>query len=134
MSQAQSFDFKGAIEEMVNEFESAASEKSGSRIASLYTDDATLLPPGLSMIKGKANIQGFWQSFLDAGASDAKLRSVTIESSGDLAYEIGTFEGIVPDPHSPGKTVRASGKYLVVWKRQADGGIKMVADMFSPNS
>jgi ketosteroid isomerase-like protein len=57
---------------------------------------------------------------------------VSVESSGDFAYEIGTYEAIVPMPG--GGTGPSTGKYLVVWKRQSDGNIKMVADMFSPNA
>ena len=133
MSQAQSFDFKGAIQKAIAEFETAAKAKSASKLSSFYAEDATLLPPGFPMIQGRSNIQGFWQSFLEAGASDPKLQTVSVGSSGDLAYEIGTYDAIMPNPQAGG-TVRSSGKYLVVWKRQADGNIKMVADMFSPNA
>jgi ketosteroid isomerase-like protein len=95
-------------------------------------EDATLLPPGSPLIKGRSNIQNFWQSFLDAGAADPKLRTVFVEASGELAYEIGTYDAIVPKPG--GGTIPSSGKYLVVWKRQSDGSIRMAADMFSPNA
>jgi ketosteroid isomerase-like protein len=41
--------------------------------------------------------------------------------SGDLAYETGAFEESSKD--GSGKTVRAVGKYVVVWKsRRADSG------------
>src|SRR6266568_3790856 len=132
MSQTQPFDFKSAIQKAIAEFESAANAKSASKLASFYTDDATLLPPGSPLINGKSNIQRFWQTFLDAGAGDPKLRTVSVESSGELAYEIGTFDAIMPKPE--GGSGRSSGKYLVVWKRQGDGSIKMVADMFSPDA
>ena len=123
------FDFKSAIQRAITEFEGAAKVKDASKLASFYTADATLLPPGSPMIKGQSNIQRFWQTFMEAGAGDPKLRTVSVESSGDLAYEIGTFEATMPKPE--GGTGRSSGKYLVVWKRQNDGNIKIVADMFS---
>jgi uncharacterized protein (TIGR02246 family) len=131
MSQAQPFDFNAAIQKAIAEFESAAGAKNASKLAAFYTEDATLLPPGSTLIKGRPNIQGFWQSFLDAGAGDPKIRTVSVESSGELAYEIGTYDAIVPKPG--GGTVQSSGKYLVVWKRQADGSVRIAADMFSPN-
>ena len=80
-------------------------------------------------IKGRANILTFWQSFLNAGASDAKLRVMEVGPSGDMAYEIGAFQANLPVPQ--GGTARASGKYVVVWKRQSDGGIQIVADIFN---
>jgi len=133
MSQVQSFDFRKAIERAIAEFEAAANKKDAAALAAFYADDATLLPPGSQPIKGRANIQTFWKGFTDAGASDPKLRVLTVESSGDLAYEIGSWSGNVPNP-ATGKTGPASGNYLVVWKRQPDGKIKMVADMFHPNA
>ena len=129
MSQGQPFDFKSAIQRTIGEFETAAKAKNASKLAGIYASEATLLPPSSPMIKGTSNIQAFWQKFLDAGAADPKLQTVSVESSGDLAYEIGTFQAMMPQPS--GGASRSSGKYLVVWKRQNDGNIKMVADMFS---
>ena len=54
-----------------------------------------------------------------------------IGSSGDVAYEIGAFEANMHN--SQGNITRTAGKYLVIWKRQPDGNIKMIADMFSVN-
>src|SRR2546428_6916579 len=116
MSQTQPFDFRSAIQKAIGEIESAAAAKSASKLASFYTDDATLLPPGSPLVNGKSNIQRFWQNFMDAGAADPKLRTVSVESSGELAYEVGTYDATMPNPHGGG-TARSSGKYLVVWKR-----------------
>src|SRR5947209_7805856 len=129
MSQAQTFDFRHAIERAIAEFESAARAKDAAGMAALYSEDATLLPPGSPLVKGRSNIQNFWRAFLDAGAADPKLQILSVESSDDLAYEIGSWEAIVPNPGT-GKAGPAAGNYLVVWKRQSDGRVKMVADMF----
>jgi ketosteroid isomerase-like protein len=133
MSQAQPIDFKSAIQKAVAGFEAAATNKNASQMASFYSADATLLPPGSPAIQGQGNIQGFWQGFLDAGAAEPKIQTLSVESSGDLAFEIGTYSAIMPNPQT-GVPGPSSGKYLVVWKRQSDGTIKMVADMFSPNA
>jgi uncharacterized protein (TIGR02246 family) len=132
MSQVQAFDYKTAIQKAIAEFEAAAGAKSASRIAAFYADQATLLPPGAPMIQGRSNIERFWQGFLDAGAGDARLQTVSVDSSGELAYEIGTYDAMVPRAEGTG-TVHQSGKYLVVWRRMSDNTIKMVADMFSAN-
>lgn len=70
MSNTNTFDFHGAIQKVIAEFESAANQKNAARMALFYSEDATLLPPGSSLIKGRSNIQSFWQGFLEAGASD----------------------------------------------------------------
>src|SRR5689334_12113726 len=90
------FDFRAAIENAVQAFETAANNKDAATIANLYTADATLLPPGSQAIKGRQNIQQFWKGFFDAGASDGKLTVGEVNSMGDTAYEIGSFEANLP--------------------------------------
>ncbi len=133
MSQAAgAFDFRGAIEKAISVFQKAANAKDAAGIAGLYAEDATLLAPGAPPIKGRKNIQGFWQAFLDAGASNPTLQIVDVGTSGDLAYEIGAFEANLPN--AQGVLARKTGKYVVVWKRQADGSIRMLADIFNENA
>ena len=125
-------DVRSEIEQNIAIFEKAANALDADTIASLYAEDATLLPPGQPAIRGRSNIRAFWQSFLAAGASDAALKAVSVESSGELAYEIGEWTANLPLP--TGGIGRQNGKYLVVHKRQPDGRLRMVADMFSANS
>jgi len=126
------FDFRAAIEQEIARFEKAANAKDTATIANMYAQDGTLLPPGSPPIKGRANIEAYWKSFFDAGASGARLRVVEVQSAGDFAYEIGGFEANLPVPQ--GGIARTAGKYVVVWKRQTDGSIKMAADIFNVNS
>ena len=125
-------DQQAEIRTLIETWEKSANAKDASGIAGLYAENATVLPPGQPAVKGRPNIQAFWQGFFDAGASDAKLKSVEIVGSGTLVYEIGEYSAMMPQP--TGGTARGTGKYLVVWERQSDGKLKMVADMFSSNS
>ena len=125
-------DYRAEVLAIARAWEQCASVKDARGIAGLYTENATLLPPGQPAITGRQNIQGFWQGFFDAGASDAKLTSIQISGSGDLAYEIGGYSAMMPQPS--GGTAPGTGKYLVVFERQQDGTLKMKADMFSPNA
>jgi uncharacterized protein (TIGR02246 family) len=68
------------IRTLIETWEKCANTKDASGIAAMYAEDATLLPPGQPAIKGRENIQAFWQGFFDAGASDAKLKSAEIGS------------------------------------------------------
>src|SRR5262245_13017262 len=133
MSAASAFDFKTGIQKAIAEFEIAGKARNASALAAFYAEDATLLPPGSPLIKGRSNILAFWERFLGAGAGEPKLHTVSVESSGELAYEIGTYDATLPKPDGTG-TETSSGKYLVVWKHMADGSLKIVADMFSPNA
>jgi uncharacterized protein (TIGR02246 family) len=125
-------DYRAEVLAIARAWETCAGAQDARGIAALYTENATLLPPGQPAITGRQNIQGFWQGFLDAGASDAKLKSIQISGSGDLAYEVGEYSAMMPQPS--GGTAPGTGKYLVVFERQQDGTLKMAADMFSSNA
>jgi uncharacterized protein (TIGR02246 family) len=123
---------KTEILAMIQAWEKAANAKDAPGIAALYAEDATLLPPGQSAVKGRQNIQAFWQGFLNAGASDVKLQSTEIAGSGTVFYEIGEFSAMMPQP--TGGTAPGTGKYIVVYGAQVDGTLKIVADIFNSNA
>ncbi|HTA95878.1 MAG TPA: DUF4440 domain-containing protein, partial [Verrucomicrobiae bacterium] len=52
---------------------------------------------------------------------------VEVARSGDLAYDTGAYSFTRND--ASGKPVTATGKYLVVWKKQADGKWKVIQDI-----
>ena len=133
MSQvAGAFDFKKAVEDAIALWERYANAKDAAGVASLYTEDATLLPQGAPAFKGRQNIQQFFEGFFAAGASDPKVRPVEVVAMGDMAYEIGTWAANMPLPQ--GGTAPSEGKYVVIWKRQADGNVKLHVDIFNANS
>lgn len=91
----------------------------------VYADDAKLLPANSPTITGKANIQGFWEGAAKAlGIKRVSMNTVDIEFIGETAIEQGQYT----------LTLAAGedrGKFIVVWKRQADGAWKWHLDMFS---
>ena len=54
---------------------------------------------------------------------------VGVARSGDLGYTSGTYVWTFKD--ASGKPVSDKGKYLTVWKKQADGSWKVLFDMFN---
>ena len=114
-------DYRAEVLAIARAWENCANTQDARGIAALYAENATLLPPGQPAIIGRQNIQGFWQGFFDAGASDARLKSIQIAGSGDLAYEIGEYSAMMPQPS--GGTAPGTGKYLVVFERQAGGAL-----------
>jgi uncharacterized protein (TIGR02246 family) len=125
-------DYRTEVQSLVEAWEQAANAKDAGAVAALYTENATLLAPGQPALKGRQNIQAFWQGFFDAGASDVKLHSVEVVGSGSLVYEIGEYRAMMPQP--TGGVALGTGKYLVVYERQPEGKLKMAADMFSANA
>jgi len=85
--------------------------------AEVYTEDARILPPGADMITGKPAIAEFWAGAAEAfGIKSITLETVVVEQQGaDSACEIGRFS------LSGEEGMLDQGKYVVVWKRDADG-------------
>ena len=100
---------------------------------SFYLDDAILLPPNRPMAIGKEAIREASATIDAPGFSVSwKPMKVEVTDSGELGYAIGNFEGTGVDPE--GNPVPVKGKYVEIWKRQADGSWKVAVDMFSPDS
>ena len=97
---------------------------------SYYTDDASLLPPNAPIATGKEAIRAVWDTLLAPGTSVSWQPSkVEVARSGDLAYILGTIQLATKDPK--GNPVNDRGKLVEVWKKQAGGNWKVVADIFN---
>ncbi len=95
-----------------------------------YADDASLLPPNAPILSGKAAIRSDWATLLVPGTSLSwHPEKVEVARSGDLAYSMGVYQITMKDPQ--GKSISDHGKYLEVWKKQADGKWKAVADTYN---
>ena len=118
-----------AIENGNLKFGEAVRQGNGAAIAALYTDDATLMPPNSEMINGKSGIEAFWKGGLEMGIRDAVLTTVEVLGMGDLACEIGQYKlKIQPGGQA---ALEDNGKYIVIWKRQADGSWKLHVDIWN---
>jgi uncharacterized protein (TIGR02246 family) len=94
-----------------------------------YAEDAVLLAPGTPRLDGVEAIRPFWQGFIDSGAQDASIETTEIVEAGDTGYGIGSYTCTLPS--ASGERARDTGKYIVVYRRQADGGWKVIADQFN---
>jgi uncharacterized protein (TIGR02246 family) len=95
---------------------------------SYYSDDASLLPPNAPAANSKDGIRTLWKSLLTPGSVVSwKPTKVDVARSGELAYLVGTYQ---VGTKEPAKTVD-TGKMVEVWKKQADGNWKVVADIFN---
>lgn len=101
------------------------------RFLSFYADDASLLPPGAPIATGKEAIRAFLTEFFAQPELTVSWTTTQAEvaRAGDLAYTFGTYEVTFLD--AEGNRVTTTGKTQVVWKKQADGQWKVVADQFN---
>jgi uncharacterized protein (TIGR02246 family) len=71
--------------------------------------------------------KGFAGMVAQMPVKDFSFKTEDVMVGGDLAVETGTFEGTFQP--KGGKEMKDKGKYVVVWKRQADGSWKIVRDV-----
>jgi ketosteroid isomerase-like protein len=119
---------RAAIEKQNAAFSAAFARGDVAAVAAAYTDDAIAFPPDADMVRGRAAIQGLWQSLRDAGAKSLSLTTVDVHASGGLAAETGTAVLKIQPPG--GAEQSQSVKYVVVWKQQA-GSWKIFRDIWN---
>ena len=101
---------KSSIDQANQVFSAAFAKGDAAGLASLYTEQATILPPGAPMMKGRKNIEAFWRQAMSS-LKNLQLKAVDVESFGTAhAREIGTFTA------DAGKQP-VTGKYVVIWKK-----------------
>ena len=100
-TRAQQGSIHAAIEEGNRQWSAALSRGDSAGMAALYTPNAQLFPTHSDIVSGTEAIQKFWQGLIDQGARDIKLATVGTETSGNIAYEAGTFEFTVGPANQP---------------------------------
>jgi ketosteroid isomerase-like protein len=101
-------------------------------VEGFYAEDAQLLPSGVAPVRGISDIRDFWRATPETGLVSLTLETRDTESSGDFAYEIGTFYRTIRPRHGP--PFQEIGKYMVLYRLQPDGSWKATAEMFNTDS
>lgn len=123
-------DLRSAVRALDAEFIRHANAGDATALTSaFYTADAVLLAPGTPRLDGADAIRAFWQGFVDGGVQDISIETTEVVEAGDIGYGIGSYTCTLPS--ESGERVRDTGKFVVVYRRQADGGWKVVADQFN---
>ena len=109
----------------------AAGRKDLDQAVSYWTDDATVLPPDMPALKGKAAIREYVAAaFQVPGFSISwKSEAITVSADGTLAYQLATNQFTVPD--STGTLRTAAGKAVVIWRKEPDGAWRAVVDIWN---
>jgi uncharacterized protein (TIGR02246 family) len=107
------------------QFVAAFSRGDAAAVAALYGNDAQVLPPNNDLISGQQAIETFWQGVMNIGIKAAKLDTVDVDGSGDIACEVGKYTLL-----GEGGQEIDTGKYVVVWKQEA-GQWKLHRDIWN---
>src|SRR5262249_42398453 len=78
-----------AIANLRSEWAKDLHDKKLDQIVMLYAPDAVFLPPNGERIVGRSAIRDLTKRAMDTFTSDLTFRSITMEYSGNLAYDSG---------------------------------------------
>src|SRR2546427_10382058 len=95
--------------------------------AKLFGQTAVFMPPQQRAVTGQANIEAWMKAFPPLSAFDVK--GVSVDGGGDVAYVAGMYMMTIAPPRA--KPMPDTGKFLAVYRRQADGSWPIVADIFN---
>ena len=108
----------------------ALREGDAAAAAKMYTEDASAMPTGSVVVKGRENIKALWGSVIEGGLKDAKLTTVEVGGEGDTVTEMGEYwMKLQPEGQ---EAMEDKGKYIVVWKNTPDGW-KLHWDIWNTN-
>jgi uncharacterized protein (TIGR02246 family) len=88
--------------------------------ATMYTEGAVVLPPGLQPVNGREAITQFWKDRLKLGnRKDHTFEIVSVRQEGQLAYQVARWTlNILNGRDEPTKV---SGNTVRIFERQPDG-------------
>jgi ketosteroid isomerase-like protein len=124
---------EAAVRQTDDNWSKAAQSKKLDDWMAFYSDDAIVLPPNEQKVDSKEGVRKEIGALLSAPGLSIhwKPTKVEVAKSGDLAYTQGSYELTAND--AKGKPATDHGKTLEIWKKQADGSWKCIADMWSSN-
>ena len=98
-------------------------------LVDIYTPDGIAAPGGSDFVRGHEAIHDLWElpegrTILNHGSTPEE-----IIVNGDYAYDWGYYQGQAATNGEPGSVFK--GKYVIIWKRGADGVWRMVMDMWN---
>lgn len=121
---ARAQDAKAEVTKASEAFEVAYNANDGAALASLYSADAVVMPPGAEPASGGAAIKAMFATPNPAGVTmDLKIKDLMV--SGDVIVETGGWTTT-----DPAGAHLDHGTYLAVWKN-TDAGWKMVRDTWN---
>ena len=115
-----------AIRQASSDFALHAEAGDWDAVAALYTEEAVVMPPGQETVIGRSAILDL---FSPLTISDFQLVTAEIDGRGDLAFARGTYVWTVRV--GDGEPVPDGGKWLTVWRKQADGTWLLSQDIWN---
>ena len=115
------------------DFDQATAERGAAGWIAWFEPDGIQVGSNDKLLRGHEAIRAEMEPLLGDPATDLRWRPLVAEASaaGDLGYTLGAWDFVERRDGAP-PAVTARGRYLTVWRKQPDGGWKVVADIGNP--
>ena len=112
----------------------AIASRDAERAATFYADNAVQMPVAEPIVEGRPAILDEWRhNFAIPGFENrSRLVASEVSTAGDLGYTRGTYES--PMLSAGGQSLLERGKWVSIWKRQADGQWRIIVDIFNTDA
>lgn len=122
-------DVQSTIRNLAQDYVTSFNTGNFDQVAALFAEDGVFMAPHHDPAYGPKAVERLLHCIAEKGYEDLRLETSRVESSGDLAMEIGRYSVAIRQPD--GTIVADRGKYLKAWRRL--GAWLIVADCWSSN-
>jgi ketosteroid isomerase-like protein len=122
-------DVQSLIRNLCLDFVTSFNTANYDQVAALFAQEGVLMAPHHEPAYGPKSVERLLREFGEAGYEDLRFETIRVDSSGDMAVEIGRYTVAIRQPNG---TIQADrGKYVRAWRRL--GAWLIVADCWSTN-
>ena len=118
-----------AIRKADADWNTAMGSRNVDEFVNYFADDGVLMMPNMAAMNGAEAIRAGVSPMMSAMQVSWTATNADVAASGDLGYTTGTYQASMTMPD--GTTHPDNGKYVTIWKKQADGSWKVVVDIFN---
>jgi uncharacterized protein (TIGR02246 family) len=122
-------DVQSLIRNLSQDFVTSFNTGNIDQVAALFAQDGAFMVPYHEPAYGPKAVERLLRQCGEAGYEDLRLETVRVETSGDLAMEIGRYTVAIRQPD--GTVIADRGKYVKAWRRL--GVWLIVADCWNSN-
>ncbi len=118
-----------ALTALDDQWSAAAAARDLDRTISFYAEDASVFPPNAPLAKGRDAARKVWGDYFAAPDFKISWKTTSAWVDHNLGYTSGTYQDSYTG--QDGKTVSETGKYLCVWRKNAQGKWMAIQDMWN---
>jgi len=120
-------DVQSQLRDLSQDFATSFNTGNYDQAAALFAHDGVLMAPHYEGAYGQKSVEHLLRKLGEQGYSDLRLETTRVDSSGDMAMELGRFSVVVRK--ADGTMIPERGKYVRVWRRL--GAWLLMADCWS---